>query len=85
MNPAVSCEFQLAGYTGTRLQHCTFLQIKDTVAKRWPMEAAKWQTMWPPSNHRQSYSEAMVDMAAQSSGAMGRAFARTTRKTNGIG
>lgn len=80
INPAVSCEFKLAGYTGTRLDHCTFLQIKDTLAKRWPIEAAKWQTMWPPSNHRQSYSAAMLDMAAKSPGAMGKAFRTNNTK-----
>ena len=50
VSSTVLCEFQLHRYNGNRLRHCTFLQIRDANAKRWPQSKyLSWQTMWPPS------------------------------------
>lgn len=76
-NPLVSklnCEFQLPSYGGSRLQHCTFLQIKDAKAKRWPTTVPSWQTMWPPSTHLEAYSEAILGMVTRDANAMGKHF-----------
>ena len=74
LNPKVTCEFQLHHYKGSRLRHCTFLQIKDASAKRWPSNVSSWQTMWPPSSHHETYSEAILGMVAGSANALGRPF-----------
>ena len=74
LNPNVNCEFQLSPYSGKRLNHCTFLQVKDVVAKRWPSQTLSWQTMWPPSAYPEPYSKAIVDMVSGYHGAMGERF-----------
>lgn len=76
LNPRVNCEFQLPPYVGSRLQHCTFLQIKDAGAKRWPTSVLSWQTMWPPSLHHEAYSKAILGMVTRSANAMGRPFTK---------
>lgn len=78
----VNCEFQLLKYNGKRLRHCTFLQIRDSRAKRWPQnQYQSWQTIWPPSSHRGTYSDAIINMVAKSPGAMGEPFSTQNQST----
>lgn len=74
LNPTVNCEFQLPSYGTSRLQHCTFLQIKDAKAKRWSAIIPSWQTMWPPNSHPETYSAAILGMITRPINAMGKHF-----------
>lgn len=80
MNPNVNCEFQLDSYKGIRLQHCTFLQIKDQEAKRWPTQSSSWQTLWPPSAHHEPYTEAIIGMVIKFPSALGKPFVKNSKR-----
>ncbi|CAM0554887.1 hypothetical protein EHLJMEHL_00475 [Vreelandella titanicae] len=76
MNSRLLCEFKLDPYSGARLKHCTFLQIRDAKSKRWQQtKNSSWQTMWPPNMHREAYSDVIKGILANGSGTIGKPFA----------
>ena len=74
------CEFKLNQYSGARLDHCTFLQIRDAKARRWPQNLySSWQTMWPPGAHAESLDSVLIEMVRKTSGALGKPFQRSLK------
>ncbi|WP_349918656.1 hypothetical protein [Aeromonas veronii] len=74
LNPKINCEFKLPSYENSRLEHCTFLQIKDAKARRWPMTIPSWQTIWPPASYSETYSEAILGMITRPINSLGKHF-----------
>lgn len=67
-------EFQLEGFSGSILPHCTFLQIRDARALSWPALESSWQSMWPTNSFRTAFPEVIRQMAGSYSNSLGKRF-----------